>query len=267
MINCSDNSVRLIRGIATYCMPASDEKGDWVATVPIYENEKIPSSDNCFVMAVASIDNSKTYLSTKETEFFNFNDILICGSIRAKKTLKQVFASLEALSQKGSLAYSQTTSRKLSNETLSRIFSIARTNGIFFESNLIPKTMLLCDSNESEAPHPEILRVPINVNLQDLSLEHQVLVLITRRIIECALPVIYNFPDISTVPDEYQALPWRRRIKKFTVHWSDESERFIGFKPISKEVSSLYYLNQSGEVYSAFMTEFLSEFSYNDLKN
>lgn len=200
-------------GTATYTMAADDDKGPWIATVPIFAGQEIPSTDALQVDIVAACGRSQT--STLRRRVMNHDDILLAASLELKTGVSEVSNVMQSLYERGSMTYPRAKDHAITQEAFRRLMATSKMNGVGFDESCFMGLRDRVADVGHEAPNAMVLDLPLNRDLKLLTMEEQVLVVITRALSECGIRCQLETPrlmDLGTLPSELGKLNWHRVI-------------------------------------------------------
>ncbi len=199
-----------VTGVATYLLPAADDRGDFIARVPLYSADPAVEPIR-FDDIVAEVGRSG--LGVMASQAMNFDDIVLATSLTSGAEIRDVSRAMQSLYEKGQMTYPRSRAHAITPEASRRVLAVARANGAGFNPALFKAVRAVEGEHAHEAPNPLILDVPLNGSPLVMDLEQQVLLVIARHLVECGIPAQAEEPrlmDLSKLPPELAALPWHR---------------------------------------------------------
>lgn len=230
-------------GVATYTAPSNDGKGDWVATRPLFAGQKL---DEEFQVDVR-LDVGATRHGTVANRAFNHDEILLSASLETGRGIGEVSEAMQDLYERGSLTYPRAKDCAVTPEAVRRVMAIARANGAGFDPAQFGPVRSLSGEYAHEAPNPMVIGLPLNRDLQLLSFDDQVLVLIARRLVECGVVCEIQAPkaeQLAVMPAHARGLVWRRVDARGALLWKENRE--AGINRWTQEQSLLHFMNRNG---------------------
>ena len=234
---------RPVVGVVTHTLEAADGRGAFVARVPAFAGQLAPEVME-FPGAVRVCAANNTTMATAP---LNHDQILLAASQRTGAGIADVSKAMQTLYEQGRMTYPRSKDCAISSESLRRLSLTARGNGAAFRSDLFRGMREVYGEHGHEAPNALALDVPVNRHFNLLSLEDQVLVVITQNLIDSGLAARLERPDTSGLPQEAQNLKWHRMTAVGTRLWAAEPAQ-AGLQSWSKEQSLLHFMmkNQLG---------------------
>lgn len=232
-----------IVGIATYSLESYDGRGDFVASVPVFAGQSVPT--DLALEGRASVWRSDVAMLARQA--MSHDDIILSASIATGENVYAVSRAMQSLYERGSLTYPRSKDHAISPEAVRRLQVIARSSGAGFEVNRFRAIRQAGGEHSHEAPNPLVFDVPINRSFEILPVEEKVLVHITRNLLECGIPCHYQTPrlfDLSNLPKEVSSLRWHRVIPIGERLWSQEPAS-AGYQQWSREQSLLHFMSRN----------------------
>jgi len=231
-------------GMMTYSMQAADNKGNWIAKLPVFAGQKIPGDSQ-----VDGISGTgRSVMATLASRAMNHDEILISASMATGQGIGAVAQAMQSLYEHGQMTYPRAKDRAITPDAFRRLQTIARMNGAGFDPARFLAIRQPGGEHTHEAPNPMVLDVPVNRHFDLLSLEEQVLVHLTRNLIDCGIPCQFETPrlfDLAKLPPEMAALHWHRVIPTGDRLWADKPIE-PGFQAWTKEQSMLHFMSKNG---------------------
>lgn len=229
-----------VQGVMTFTLKSSDGRGDWVAKYPVYAGQD-PIFDG-EVDCVAAPGRSE--IATMARSAMNHDDILLQASLETGSSIGQVSRAMQSLYEKGKMTYPRSRDHSITADAFRRVEAIARANGAGFDSQRFRAIRELNGAHAHEAPNSMQLDIPVNKPLEMLELDDQVLVLITRHLIECGIPCQYETPrlmDLAELPNNFAQLGWHRIIPTGERLWAPSPPQ-AGYQAWTAEQSLLHFM-------------------------
>lgn len=230
-------------GVMTYALKAADAKGDWIATVPVFAGQDIPA--DAVVDGVADVGYSE--IVALADRGMNHDEILLSASLATGKGIGAIDRAMQSLYEQGQMTYPRAKDCSITAESFRRVQAISRINGAGFDPRLFQAIRRLDGEYAHEAPNPMRLDVPVNRHFDHLSLDEQVLVHLTRNLIQCGIPCQLDTPcltDLARLPADMAALRWQRVIPTGERLWEPEPV-IPGFKAWTSEQSLLHFMSRN----------------------
>ncbi len=231
-----------VAGVMTYVAPAADDRGAWVARLPVFAGS--PAPDEIQLQEPLAVGASKQ--STLATRVMAHDEILLSASLATGRSLSDVSDAMQDLYERGSMTYPRGKHCAITPEAVRRITAIARANGAGFVPGLFSAVRESGGEHSHEAPNPMVIGLPLNRSLDVLPFDEQILVHVARRLIECAVPCEVQTPDprqLRGLPGALQGLAWRRRDAKGAVLWREPTE--AGYRAWTSEQSLLHFMSKN----------------------
>lgn len=251
---------RPVVGVVSHTLDATDGRGPFVAKVPVFAGQQVPD-----VMEFHNPARVRTAVDTARGGGpMNHDQILLAASLRTGAGISDVSKAMQTLYEKGRMTYPRSKDSAISSESLKRLSMIARGNGAAFRGDRFTGVRDVFGEHGHEAPNPLAFDVPVNRNFELLSLEDQVLVVITQNLIDSGIAARFEKPDTSSLPDGAKNLNWHRINTVGTRLWVSVAEH-AGMEKWSKEQSLLHFMmkNQLGR--PSTITHHIEKFLTRDL--
>jgi len=229
-------------GVATFALHAADDKGDWVAKVPVFAGQAIPMET--VVDGIAEVGHRE--MATLAGRVMNHDDILLSASMATGQGIGVVSRTMQTLYEQGKMTYPRAKDWAITPDAFRRVQAIARMSGAGFDASRFKAIRQPGGEHTHEAPNPMVLDIPVNRHFDLLSLEEQVLVHLARNLIDCGIPCQVEKPrlDLATMPPEAAAMRWHRVIPTGERLWKGASVE-PGFQAWTKEQSLLHFMSQN----------------------
>lgn len=231
-------------GVMTYSLQAADDKGDWIAKVPLYAGQEI--FDEAVIDGVANIGRSE--MGTLASRAMNHDEILLSASMATGQGIESVARAMQSLYERGQMTYPRAKDCAITPDAFRRLEIIARMNGAGFDPGQFRAIRQPGGEHAHEAPNPMVLDVPVNRRFDLLPLEEQVLVHLTRNLIDCGIPCQFETPrlaDMATLPPEVAALRWHRIVPIGDRLW-EAAPPEPGYREWTRAQSLLHFMNRNG---------------------
>lgn len=233
-----------IAGVMTYALPATDDKGDWIARVPLAAGQEPPASGEVEGRAAVG----RVELATLAGRVMDHDTAVLSASLATGGSIGEVADAMQRLYERGHMTYPRSKDSALSPDSLRRLHAIARIAGAGFDASRFKAVREMGAEHGHEAPNSTLLDTPVNRPLGSLGFDEQVLVHITRNLIDCGIPCQFETPrlaDLGALPDALADLRWHRLVPLGNRLW--EPERVApGFKAWSPEQSVLHFMSSNG---------------------
>lgn len=232
-------------GVATYTATAADGGTHWVAQKPVHAGDPIPAPE---LLDVGLSADSRTEASFG-TRPMNHGEILLSASLETGAEIKDVSKAMQTLYERGQMTYPRSSAQALSVESARRLRLIAEMNGAAFDADRFKavRDVGLKTEHGHEAPNPAAFDIPLNRNDAYLSLPEQVLVHVSRKLIDCGVRCTLERPGLSglqRLPDELAGLQWHRRTEG-GLRLYPVADAVAGFQPWTQEQSLLHMMHKN----------------------
>ena len=230
-------------GVMTYSLQAADAKGDWIAKVPVFAGQDVPA--DAVVDGVAEAGRSE--MATLAGRVMNHDEILLSASMATGQGIGSVARAMQSLYERGQMTYPRAKDCAITPDAFRRLQAIARMNGAGFDPSRFRAIRQPGGEHTHEAPNAMALDVPVNRRFDLLSLEEQVLVHLTRNLIDCGIPCQFETPrlaDLAALPAEVATLRWHRVIPTGERLW-EAGPVEPGFQAWTKEQSLLHFMSRN----------------------
>jgi DNA topoisomerase-1 len=233
-----------VTGVATYLLPAADDRGDFIAKVPLYgvDPAVVPLR---FDDVVA--EPGRSSLGVLASQALNHDDIVLAASLESGAAIRDVSRAMQSLYEKGHMTYPRSRAHEITPEASRRVLAMARANGAGFNPALFKAVRTIEGEHAHEAPNPLILDVPLNGNSLVMDLEQHVLLIIARHLVECGIPAQAEEPrlmDLAKLPPEVAALPWHRVVPQGERLWEARPIE-AGIERWTAEQSLLHFMSRN----------------------
>lgn len=228
---------RPVVGVVTHTLAAVDGKGHFIAKSPIFAGQAAPEPME-LTQAVAVAAAERTTMGTGP---MNHDQILLAASMRTGAGIDDVSKAMQRLYERGRMSYPRAKDCAISQESLRRLAMVGRANGAAFKADLFEGVRDVAGAHAHEAPNPMVLDVPVNRNFELLTLEEQVLVTVTRNLLDSGVEARLDRPSTFSLPPAAQALDWHRVTPVGTRLWQAE-KNVAGVQQWSKEQSLLHFM-------------------------
>lgn len=232
-----------VTGVATYLLPAADDKGDFIAKVPLYGTDPAVAPMR-FDDVVAEVGRSS--LGVLAAQAMNHDDIVLAASLASGEGIRSVSRAMQGLYEKGQMTYPRSRGHEVTPEASRRVLAVARANGAGFNPALFKSVRTIEGEHAHEAPNPLILDVPLNGSSLVMDLEQQVLLVIARHLVECGIQAQSEAPrqmDLANLPPEVAALPWHRVVPLGERLWEAHAVE-AGVEHWTAEQSLLHFMSR-----------------------
>lgn len=232
-----------VTGVMTYSLKSDDDKGNWFAKVPVFAGQPVPEHpeiDGC-----ASVGRS--VMATLAGHVMNHDEILLSASMETGREIMDVSKAMQTLYERGQMTYPRAKDSAITEDAFRRLQAIARINGAGFDSSRFKAIREPGGEHTHESPNSMALDIPLNRSFSMMSLEEQVLVHVTRNLIDCGIPCQLETPrlmDIASLPSDAASLNWHRIISTGERLWNAVPPQ-AGFQGWSKEQSLLHFMNRN----------------------
>jgi DNA topoisomerase-1 len=230
---------RPVVGVVTHTLAAVDGKGAFLAKSPVFAGQRAPEP-MALSKGVAVASAERTTISAGP---MNHDQILLAASLRTGAVIEDVSRSMQKLYERGRMSYPRAKDCAISRESLKRLSMVARANGAAFRADLFEGVRDVAGAHAHEAPNPLVLDVPVNRNFDLLTLDEQVLVTITRNLIEAGIEARLERPNALSLPLEARDLNWHRINPIGTRLWQAEKS-VAGMHRWTKEQSLLHFMTK-----------------------
>jgi len=174
---------------------------------------------------------------------------------------------MQGLYEKGQMTYPRSRASTITPEAVRRALAEARINGASFNPALFRAVRATEGEHSHEAPNPLALDVPLNKDMLLMSLEEQVLVLVTRHLVECGIQCQVEHPrlaDLAKLPPELAQLSWHRLVAQGERLW-EPSPPEAGLERWTPEQSLLHFMSRNELGRPSTILEHVSKFLDSDL--
>jgi len=192
----------------------------------------------------------------------NFDDIVLSASLHTGADIQSVSKAMQGLYEKGQMSYPRARSTAITPEALRRVYALAKRNGAGFDPSLFRSVRAVQGEHSHEAPVPLGLDAPLNRSEVLMSLEDQVLVLLTRHLGECGVPCLVEQPrlmDLARLPPELAQLEWHRVVPQGERLWEPASAE-PGVQAWTAEQSLLHFMSRNGLGRPSTIVEHVNKF-------
>lgn len=230
-------------GVMTYALKSADEKPDWFAKVPVFAGQSIP--DDAVVDGVAEVGRRE--MGTLAGRVMNHDEILLSASMATGESIGAVARAMQSLYERGQMTYPRAKDSAITPDSFRRLQVIARMNGAGFDPSRFRAIRQPGGEHAHEAPNSMALDVPVNRRFDMLSFEEQVLVHVTRNLIDCGIPCQYETPrlvDVASLSPEAAMLRWHRIIPTGERLWESVPGE-PGYQAWTKEQSLLHFMSRN----------------------
>src|SRR5471030_3214157 len=228
---------RPVVGVVTHTLAAVDGKGDFVAKVPVFAGQSVPD-----VLALLdAVGVASTESATMSQGPMNHDQIVLAASLRTGADVSDISRAMQGLYEKGRMGYPRAKDAAITAESLRRLTMVARANGAMFRSDLFTAVRGAAGAHGHEAPNPQVLDVHVNRNFELLTLEEQVLVVVTQNLIDAGIESRVDRPNLAGLPEQAQGLDWSRHNAVDTRLW-EQPATVAGMQKWSKEQSLLHFM-------------------------
>lgn len=248
-----------VTGVATYLLPAADEKGDFVARVPLFgaAPPATPVRLDDFMAEVGRSD-----LGVLAAQAMNHDEIVLAASLASGAGVRDVSRAMQGLYEKGQMTYPRSRAHAITPEASRRVLAVARANGAGFNPALFKAVRTVEGEHAHEAPNPLILDVPLNGDPLVMDLEQHVLLVIARHLVECGIQAQSEAPrlmDLAKLPPELSGLPWHRVVPLGERLWEAPPIE-AGVARWTLEQSLLHFMSRNGLGRSSTIIEHVNKF-------
>lgn len=229
-----------VQGVMTFTLKSNDDRGDWVAKYPVYAGQDTLFDGELDYCA----SPGRSEMATMARRAMNHDDIVLQASLATGGSIGQVSRAMQSLYEKGKMTYPRSRDHSITADSFRRVAAIARANGAGFDMQRFRAIRELNGAHAHEAPNSMMLDVGVNKSLETLELEDQVLVLITRHLIDCGIPCQYETPrlmDLTELPGNMAQLGWHRIIPTGDRLWESKPAE-AGYTAWTAEQSLLHFM-------------------------
>jgi DNA topoisomerase-1 len=228
---------RPVVGVVTHTLAAVDGKGHFIAQTPVFAGQPAPDAmEITRPVAVASAERTTVGVGA-----MNHDQILLAASMQTGAALDDVSKAMQRLYERGRMSYPRAKDCAISQESLKRLTMVGRANGAAFRPELFEGVRNVAGAHAHEAPNPMVLDVPINRNFNLLTLEEQVLVTVTRNLLDAGIEARLERPNMLSLSPAAQAADWHRITAVGTRLWQPE-KTVAGVQQWTKEQSLLHFM-------------------------
>lgn len=252
---------RPVVGVATYTATAEDGGDPWVAQRPVFAGDDTPAP----VLLDAYLSVGESVESTVGSRPMNFGEIVLRSSVETGADVSDVSKAMQDLYERGQMTYPRSMAQAISVDAARRLDVIARMNGASFDAARFTavRAQGLQVEHGHEAPNPAGMEVPLNRAAELLSLPEQVLVLVTRNLVDCGVRCMAERPalrDLQRLPDELAGLNWHRKteagLRLYPVVVPE-----AGFKPWTQEQSVVHLMLKNSLGRPSTLVEHVNKFA------
>lgn len=233
-----------VTGVMTYSLKADDDKGNWIAKVPVFAGQPVPEQSE--IDGLASVGRS--VMATLAGHVMNHDEILLSASMATGKGIIEVSKAMQGLYERGEMTYPRAKDSAITQDAFRRLQAIARINGAGFDPSRFKSIREPGGEHAHESPNPMALNLPLNRSFAMMSLEEQVLVHVARNLIDCGIPCQLETPrlmDLAALPSDAANLSWHRITPTGERLWESAPPQ-AGFQGWSKEQSLLHFMSRNG---------------------
>lgn len=238
------NQHRPVIGVSTFTAPAGDGKGEWTARRLVRAGDPVPAG--AFHRLEAELlPGGPPQEATQAARPMNHDQIVLTASLATGSTLHEVSDAMQSLYESGRMTYPRAKDMAVTPTALRRLHAVSQIHGVGFQEGLFKSVRAPGGEHAHEAPNSLELDLPLNRNLNFLTREDQVLVLLTRHLLSCGMSCTLELPapeSLAGLPPGLADLPWRRVTPTALKHWS-EPEAKPGFKAWTHEQSLLHFMH------------------------
>lgn len=251
---------RPVVGVVTHTLASVDGKADFIAKTPVFAGQEAPVPIEIDrAVAVASAERTTVGLGP-----MNHDQILLAASMRTGAGLDDVSKAMQRLYEKGRMSYPRAKDCAISRESLKRLAMVGRANGAAFRADLFEGVRDVAGAHAHEAPNPMVLDVPVNRNFDLLTLDEQVLVILTRNLLEAGVEARIERPNTLALAPGVQAMDWHRVTAVGTRLWEGEKD-VAGLQRWTKEQSLLHFMMKQGLGRPSTVVSHVNKFLTRDL--
>lgn len=234
-----------VAGVMTYRLPSDDGRGDWVARVPIAAGQEVPAHP---AVGGWKVGVGRTERGVMARAAMNYEQIVLSASVATGAGVGEVSDAMQRLYEGGRMTYPRSRDGAVTAEAVRRVAAIAHRNGATFDQGLVRAVRLPGQEHGHEAPNPAVLDVPINRAFGQMGLDDQVLVHITRRLVDCGTPCTVETPrlvDLARLPEGLPMAGWSRVTPIGLRLWEEAAEP-PGFKAWTPGQSLVHFMAHHG---------------------
>jgi len=252
-----------VSGVMTYSLKADDDKGNWLATVPVFAGQPVPEQSEIEGMAGAG----RSVMATLAGRVMNHDDILLSASMATGQAIEDVSKAMQGLYERGDMTYPRSRDTSITQDSFRRLQAVARINGAGFDPSRFKALREAGGEHAHEAPNPMALNIPLNREFSMMSLDNQVLVHIARNLVDCGIPCQLETPrlmDLAALPSDAANLSWHRITPTGERLWETAPQK-AGFQGWTKEQSLLHFMSSNGLGRPSTVVSHISKFLTRDL--
>lgn len=238
---------RPVVGVATHTLACADGGAPFVAQAPVYAGSPKP------ITFGANADEVTVRVGSRETgvlatQALNHDEIVLSASLVTGAEPAAIGKAMQGLYERGKMSYPRAKDHGITPDALRRLQAIARTHGAAFDPGLVTAVREADGAYAHEAPNPLVFDLPLNRALALMTLEDQVLVHLTRNLLDVGMAATVERPlmaDLAALPREAQCLNWCRVTPAARRLWVEKAP-VAGIKLWTKPQSLLHFMSHHG---------------------
>ncbi len=252
-----------VTGVMTYRLPSDDGRGDWIARVPVAAGHEVPRHPD---LSSLKVGVGRTLRGVVAHSAMNYERIVLSGSLATGASPREVSDAMQRLYEGGRMTYPRSRDGAVTAEAVRRVAAIAHRNGATFDAKMMLAVRRNGEEHGHEAPNPTVLDVPVNRAFERMGLDDQVLVHVTRQLIDCGTACAVSTPRLVDLVGLPEGVPtnWTRTEPVGTRLWEAAPEP-AGFRAWTMEQSLLQFMAHHGLGRPSTIIEHVNKFLTRDL--